>query len=371
MNLMIIATTIAYILLLLLMRRTWLGIKNKRPVVSEEVDISLVVAARDEVANISALLESAIAQKYPIQSYEVIIVDDHSTDTTAEVVQAYKASSDMNLRLLRAESGHNGKKNALKTGILAAKGSVIATTDADCLLPDLWLKIISEQFSGKNSKLIFGPVAYKAMPGVFQYWQQWELAALIGTGAASWKLGMPNMCNGANMAFDKSTFFELGGYSDNEHIASGDDEFFMHKVYDRYPSQVHFIKDKDAIVETEANTTIKKLFHQRKRWAGKWRFYANKKAMLTAFMVFMINMLLVLVSLSFFFPKVSLSLWFGLLSAKYIAEALFIGQVMKFMGKPCRYGAALLLSVVYPFYAFFFGITGNFGTYEWKGRHLR
>jgi len=67
----------------------------------------------------------------------------------------------------------------------------------------------------------------------------------------------------------KKSIFEVNGYADNMHVISGDDEFLMHKIFKKYPNQVQFLHQKEAIVLTGANGTLSQLTEQRKRWVSK------------------------------------------------------------------------------------------------------
>jgi glycosyltransferase involved in cell wall biosynthesis len=125
--------------------------------------ISVVVAARDEEKNITHCIQSLLKQDYPVDKYEILIVDDFSTDKTAELIKKFEASG-ANLKYLSSTAKRHEKiivsykREAIQTGINASKGKYILLTDADCILPPSWITTFSEQFIKENCVFIGGPV---------------------------------------------------------------------------------------------------------------------------------------------------------------------------------------------------------------------
>src|SRR5213075_2078285 len=128
----------------------------------------------------------------------------------------------------------------------------------------------------QGARFISGPVKLEEGNSLFGKMQVTEFASLIGTGAASIGFGMPNMCNGANLAFEKAAFVAVNGYAGNDKIASGDDEFLMHKIHSQFPGSVCFLKNPKAIVRTNVQQSLSGFLSQRIRWASKWKFYDNR-----------------------------------------------------------------------------------------------
>ena len=96
------------------------------------------------------------------------------------------------------------------------------------------------------------------------------------TGASVFKK-VHAMCNGANLAYQKDVFFEVGGFEGIDQVASGDDMLLMHKIQTRYPNEIMFLKSKDVIVTTRAAESLKEFINQRIRWASKADRYTDKK----------------------------------------------------------------------------------------------
>ena len=257
-----------YCLLLML----WIGwqrsFRHTMPAAAAEHMISVVVAVRNEEKNITRLLNDLAAQQY--HHFEVIVVNDHSTDASGALL---RASALRNLVVL--ENAGQGKKHAIATGVNAARGSVIATTDADCSLPAQWLSIINRYFQQEDVKFTFGAVRILPDGSLFSQLQAIEFASLIASGAATAARGKPTMCNGANLAYRKVTFEAVKGYEGNLHVASGDDEFLMRKIVDRYPGSVSFMAPAEVVVSTQPQPDVASFLQQRLRWASKWRFNSS------------------------------------------------------------------------------------------------
>jgi cellulose synthase/poly-beta-1,6-N-acetylglucosamine synthase-like glycosyltransferase len=333
--------------------------------------LSVIIAARNEENNIGKLLSDLQNQKYPANLLEVIVVNDSSTDQTAELVKDFSNTNTLNLTLLNSVSFTflSGKKAALQTGINAAKGELIVTTDADCRVGKNWLNCLEAFYSIRKPKFISGPVSFLADNSVFSRLQNIEFASLVASGAATLKAGYPTMCNGANLAFERKAFFEVGGYKENEHIASGDDEFLFHKMYKAFPHKVVFLKAKEAIVKTTPAKTLSGFYSQRKRWASKWDGYQLASPRLVAFFVFFINFSFIFIYPFLLADILSFRLFLLICCLKCLLELMFLYPVLRFFEKSIDWPVFLLLQFIYPFYVSFFAFSGKRKKkYLWKGR---
>ena len=273
----------------------WLRLPEVKlpPNYSPKTRISVLTAVRNEAENIRHLLLALEAQDYPKELLQVIVIDDHSEDNTAQIVADFISGTKLNLRLLKLENGRGkGKKSAIAFGLENASGELIVQTDGDCRVQPAWLELLEYTYVSQGAKFISGPVCLTAGNSLFEKLQVVEFASLIGSGAASMGLGKPNMCNGANLAYEKAAFFAVNGYSGNEKIPSGDDEFLMHKIQAKFPGRVKFLKAKEAIVYTPATKTMQHFIAQRVRWASKWKHYKNVPAQVLALLVFGVNFII-------------------------------------------------------------------------------
>lgn len=335
--------------------------------------ISVIVPVRNEVAHIDALLNDLDRQTYPTELFEVWIVDDESSDGTPTLVRKFakKASISLKIITLPATSAVSSpKKRAIQAAIFQATGELIVTTDGDCRVGSDWLLSIAECYQATRAKLISGPVTFTAEDTLTDHLQTVEFSSLIGSGAAAIAAGSPSLCNGANLAYEKKTFKEVSGFTGNEHLASGDDEFLMHKIAARYPGSVQFLKDPRAIVRTVPHSSWQEFYRQRKRWASKWKHYKNPVSIALALYVFACNAILIAGLGLGMFGFLSWPQVFVILLTKSVPEWFFIGGVLSFLQKQKSFIYIPLVQLIYPFYVTFFGLAVQKPTYIWKDRRL-
>ncbi len=244
------------------------------------------------------------------------------------------------------------------------------TTDGDCRVKSGWLQAISNCQISSKAKLISGPVTFFKETSFTDYLQTVEFSSLIGSGASAIAAGFPSLCNGANLAYEKSAFFAVNGYEGVRHIASGDDEFLMHKIADKYPGSIKFLKNPEAIVSTKAHTDWSLFFKQRKRWASKWKHYQSKTPLILALYVFACNLSMILAGLLWFSGSLNSQEFGILLLIKCAPEWLFLGTVLHFLKKTVSIFFIPFTQIIYPFYVCFFGLIAQKPEYEWKGRKL-
>ncbi|WPP48887.1 glycosyltransferase [Catalinimonas niigatensis] len=339
--------------------------------------VSVIIPIRNEAKTILSLLEdidhqsSTDGSHFSPQQLEVIVVDDQSEDDSVALVESYK-SENFQLHLLALELPEkfvgSHKKLAISQAIASAQGDIIMTTDGDCHLGPQWITTILHFLRAQNAVMVSAPVTFEQGKTRFEQLQLIEFASLIGAGAACMQAGIPNMCNGANLTFTKKAFLEVKGYEGSMHIPSGDDEFLMQKLHQRYPGQIYFLKNKEAVVHTAAQKSIKHFYHQRKRWAGKWKLHKSITTALLALGIFTFHALFIaacILTLTGAFPwKILLFL----VTIKGIAEFVFLENVLNAMDKKLSILNFLVLQLIYSPYAVFFGIVANFGGYQWKER---
>lgn len=334
--------------------------------------ISVIVPVRNEVQHISLLLADFTALQYPSHLFEVIVVDDHSGDGTGERVQAYALNSPYTLHYvdLKDYPARKLKKGAIQQGIALARGELIVCTDGDCRVQPEWLSMIAYVFAIHPVRFVSGPVCFHPTDTLFAKIQMVEFAALIGVGAGSIAMGYPNMCNGANVAYRKSSFEEVGGFAGNEQVASGDDEFLMHKMHWAWPGQVYFLKARGAVVYTGTQPTVRAFLEQRVRWASKWRHYQRRDIQLTAFFIFWVNLLLFIgmgLAVSGNIAPVAYTLCFII---KLGTDFVFLNNILRFFGQSRLLPWVLPLQLVYIPYVVLTALASLFGGYRWKGRDI-
>jgi cellulose synthase/poly-beta-1,6-N-acetylglucosamine synthase-like glycosyltransferase len=357
--------------------------------------ISIIIPARNEVQNIQICLDSICNQSYPKDLFEVLVIDDHSTDDTAAIILNYSAQNVklISLKDFVSPGGINSyKKKAIEIAIQQSAGELIVTTDADCIAPEKWLQTIDAFYQKKNASFIAMPVAFlPALAGegpwvkCIKIFQSLDFITLQGITGASVHKHVHSMCNGANLAYTRKAFDEVNGFKGIDNIASGDDMLLMHKIYKQDPAKVFFLKSKDVIVQTQPMQTVKSFFNQRIRWASKADQYDDKRIFAVLLMVYLFNVLLLVLPITALFNNAIFSFriypvtiaasvfecWLFLVISKTIIELLFLFPVARFFKQ-----AKLLwwFPVMQPFhilYTVIAGWLGKFGSYNWKDRNVK
>ena len=344
---------------------------------------SIIIPIRNEAENISKLLQDIDNQTYPKHLYEVIIADDASTDNSVSIIEDFKKEAKCKITVLKLsdiDQNTSPKKRAITQAIELANGELITTTDGDCRVAANWLRSLAQFYAQKQSVLISGGVSFfdkieendSFLVSIWNKIQIIEFASLVGSAASSMFVQQPNMCSGANLTYKKSVFYEVNGFAGNENLASGDDEFLMHKIAKKYPSGAHFIKNAAAIVETQAHISLKSFYFQRKRWASKWKHYTAWQPTLLAIFIFMSNLSFLLLPIFFFLQILDSELFIIGFCLKTIAEFILLSVFCEFLNKKKVIPLIPLVQLIYPFYVVFFGLVVQGKTeYFWKERKLK
>lgn len=361
---------ISYFFLLLFMMWGWK--KGRRHTINtpdELISISVLVPFRNEAIHIHHLIHSLANINYPSDKFEVLFINDHSEDNSEQVVMSL-IHDKLNFTLINLDKKTQGKKMAITLGVSKANHELIATTDADCVVPSTWLQKINESFYNDKANMTFGGVGLKSTTSFFSKIQALEFTSLIGSGGATMGFGIFTMCNGANLAYRKEVFNKVNGYEGNLNIASGDDEFLARKIETAYPESIKFMNNADAVVASRPATSANGFIQQRLRWAGKWKHNASLMTKLLALYIILVQM--VFVGLMILAAMVTENLWItlSLVTVKLLLEYSFLHSVGRFLKLKWFWGAFFALQLIYPLYVIGIGIVSQLGTYEWKGRRL-
>ena len=269
-------------------RRAWNAVPDNTSFTIPSLRVSVVIAVRNEEKNMGRLLDCLCVQDYPKELFEIVLVNDHSEDRSAEIFTAYNFRG-INKTIIHLEEGYASKKNAIAKGISVSSGDLIITTDADCEMNHSWVSSIAAYASSTNAKFIAAPVRMTSKKTVLGVFQTLDFITLQGITGASVFKRFHTMCNGANLAYRKSAFYEVNGFDGIDNVPSGDDMLLMHKIFLKYPQQVFYLKNKNATVDTHAELTWKDFFNQRIRWASKAVHYKDKRIFYILLLVYLVN----------------------------------------------------------------------------------
>lgn len=332
--------------------------------------LSVIVPARNEERNISFLLTALSQQTYPKDLFEIIIVDDFSTDNTAEKVKNFSLS---NLVLIQPDvsSELSSKKRSIEAGIQKAKGELIVTTDADCIPTNRWLETINSFYVKNDAAFIVAPVKFFHDKSLLQLFQSLDFLTLQGITAASVSADFHTMCNGANLAYKKQAFQNVNGFEGIDKVATGDDMLLMYKIWKKYPGKTFYLKDKDAVVTTQPMLSWKDFFMQRKRWASKTLVFDDYRIVAVLAFVYLFNCLFIGLIISSFFDGFYWWYALGFWIIKTIIELPFVCSVAKFYNEQKLVKFLFFFQPLHIFYTVFVGLLSQFGKYEWKGRKTK
>ncbi|MDY6914916.1 MAG: glycosyltransferase [Candidatus Cloacimonadota bacterium] len=262
--------------------RFYIGIQNHSQVISyNQPTVSVVIAARNEEKNIAFLLTALANQTYSEKLYEVIIVNDASTDKTEQIVQQFtkKWNNFSLINITKREGIRSPKKNALQLGISSAKGEIILSTDADCMISQYWIESMIANFT-EGVAMVSGFSQTKLKnwqeSKLVQKYEHFDFLVLMTAAAGATSAGKYFSSSGQNIGYRKDAFEKVGGFEKIKHLISGDDVNLM-QLFRKAGYKMRFSFFKHSFVQTLPAKSWKQFLNQRIRWASnfKWQLLLN------------------------------------------------------------------------------------------------
>lgn len=361
---------LCYVFMLFFIRQ---GIK-KVPIFNDadikpKYKFSIIIPFRNEANNLNALIHSLDNINYPTSFFEVIFIDDFSEDNSVEIIQDYHWRNPINFKVLTSlNSEGSPKKRALELGISKAEYDWILTTDADCIVPEFWLKNLNGFVDNNQPDMIIMPVLLKKEKAMNLELIETLSLQLVTLG--TFGLGKPVMSNGANFAFQKSAFITLNGYSGNSQIASGDDMFLLEKFL-KSGLKVNYLKSTEVIVLTTPQNSIKDFIEQRIRWASKTGASNNMLLKFIGIVVLALNLSIVVALLLTMFQQVSIICIAMLYIMKTVADLSLVERGYKFFSIKQLVPQIMFGNLYYPFLNIYIAIRSMFGGFTWKDRNFK
>lgn len=311
-----------------------------------------------------------LRQRYPSHKVEILVVDDRSEDATAELVQDF-ADRNGRVRLLRVRerTPHLApKKRALELGIRHATGELIFVTDADCTPGPDWLTEMVRHFE-PTVGLVSGFAPYRGDGTLASEVLQLDYFAMACVAAAGTGLGYPVSCSGANLAYRRALFDELGGFGVSGAWVSGDDDLFLERVRTETRWQIRYATHPATFVPTAPPASFREFVHQRLRYASKgWHYRWPVRLALLG--VFLLNLQIVVTPVAALFEPALWPLWGAGWLLKFFSEGAFLRLGQRVFRLRFSWRSFAVASLLHPFYLVAAAVLAQFRTFEWKGERF-
>ena len=322
-----------------------------------EYPVSVVIPARNAESRIEKLLLALNHQHY--SEFEVILVDDRSTDRTPLLLEKMKKNYSWlkTVRIDQTPENVDPKKYALTIGIQKARHDLILFTDSDCLpVSKGWIAGMANAFN-ESTEIILGFSNYEKMPGLLNYFIRFET---IWTGVqylTSALMGNPYMGVGRNLAYRKSFFNLKKGFSGIQNITGGDDDLFVNKFATSLNTKVAV--GKEVLTLSQPKTRTKDFLHQKLRHLSVGKKYKTKDKFLLG--IFNISFLGSLIITMVLIANSSVLYWLAsFLLVRWILMMAVIGRWSKILGSPINIIGVPVLDILYLFYYIFTGTRALF-----------
>lgn len=357
---------LGYAMLIIFFSRGWRKLNSFVPdktTTQYTTKFSIIIPYKNEADNLPLLTARLNNQTYPPHLFEILFINDHSTDEGPSIIDSF-CDQNHSVSHLQLNNRHAGKKEALCKGIKNAKHSTLISLDADVMPGEKWLSTIAAYWEAHHPDAIIAPVYMKPGHKALHIFETLDMISLVASGAGSAGIGRPVLCNGANFIFTKDDYRS----SDNlrEKTPSGDDIFLLLHLKKQKNKKIHFLKSMDAAVSAFPQSTVKAFIKQRIRWGSKSRYYKDPDIIFTTFTVFIFNgILTILLPAALFMPQL-FSLWASLFIFKLIIDSFLLIPAIRFF-KLSKYMLFFFpAAFIYPFYLFLTGIASQIVNYSWK-----
>lgn len=361
-----IIVSISYLVLIIYLYRGWRKLRSyKHDNREHDTLVSVIIPVRNEEHYIKKNLSCITNQSYPADMTEIIVVDDHSDDNTAEAVLSFRKD---NIRYIRLEDGKAGKKAALTEGIINSRGTLIVTTDADCTAGHRWIESIVSYYERYKPLLMFGWVRIKSS-SLFSVFQSLEHTSTSAVSAGAAGNGKAITLSAANMAFEKELFVSSADPLRKD-IASGDDMFLLQRVAAIDPSRIHFVKSKEMIIDTVPEISVRSFLSQRVRWLSKTKHIHGRGIQTIGAITVAMNIAVLAAFIqSIFIPCFLIDVLLPLFLLKCVIDGILLFPTSLFTGNSRLLIFLPIAEIGYSIYVtvvFFFSILP--GKILWKGR---
>lgn len=337
---------------------------------STQTGVSVIIPVRNEATGILQCIRSVLNNNYPAHLFEILVIDDHSTDKTAELVQSVEA---VNLRYYLLSEDVTGKKRAITFGVQLARFPIILCTDGDSQVSQLWIQEHNNMYSNDNLQICSGPVLPQQFNSLLGTFQWLDFASMMAVTANGLFRNCYALSNGANLSYRKTAFIHYKGFEGNFDRASGDDIYLIQKMTRETPESAGFLTGRNGLVTTKSESSWTDFFHQRKRWASKAMSSFDSRVKWVQGFIFAYTLCMtILIPLGIIATKLFLIPLIIILATKMVVDYLFLKRLsvsysnlyamQRFLPAFFIYMLHILLSGWYALVP---------PAYNWKGRNVK
>ncbi len=246
--------------------------KLKNDTAKSNLTFSVIIAARNEKEAIAGCLRSVVNQTISQDRFEVIVINDRSTDGTSSIIEniALHHTNMTVLHVTGLDEGVSPKKNALSIGIQSAQNEILLFTDADCVVKPTWLETIDKHFD-QQTGVIQGISTYPKQymkRSLFNGIQALDFHSQGIVSAAGIGTGIPINSNGNNLAIRRKAFDDASGYALHENVMLGDDDLLVQNIWKQKKWNIKYMLDIKGRVETIPPANLIDMVNQRRRWGS-------------------------------------------------------------------------------------------------------
>jgi cellulose synthase/poly-beta-1,6-N-acetylglucosamine synthase-like glycosyltransferase len=339
---------------------------------------SIIIPMRNEAENLPQLLHSISELSYPHHLLELFFIDDDSEDESWSLVRVFQSihrtipvfllsNSVENSEKDTFETTYTPKKRAIHRAVSLASCPYIITTDADVILPQLWLESYDAKIQVTNADLIAGGVVVAKANTFLSHYQHYDMLSLQLFGYGSYERNQPVICNGANLCYKKASYIQADVHRGKENIASGDDVFTLQK-FRALGHRIEYLYDPRSLVWTSAVNSFEALLQQRRRWTKKSTAVDSLYFKGVGVLVMLMQLSLVISVIFSVFNTVYLGFLINAFILKFCVDAWSLKRMAKLQSLEICWIEFLKVSLVYPFFTLMFAASSLYGKFDWKGR---
>lgn len=324
-----------------------------------QIQFSIIVAGKNEENNLENLFSALYKIEYDKNKFEVIFVDDNSTDNTYNLAVELSNKLD-NFRIIKAASKpFAAKKGALAVGIKSAKFPFILITDSDCIPENGWLSSFSNCFNN-GLDFVFGSAPFYQSDNSINKLSCFEnLRSSILTFAFT-KLKFPYSASARNFGFRKEAFEKIGGYSNTTETLSGDDDLLLREAI-KHKLKIGCITDPRSWVFSNSKITLGDYLNQKARHTETSLHYLFSRQLVLGIW-HLINLIMLFSPILVFIDRN----FFLLFLTKMILDILLIKTSEKKFGYSFQFFEIISLQIFYDFFLIINFFNASIKKIEWK-----